>query len=349
MTDFTVRDTGAVTAARLRAWVAEDFGVELGTVERVRLGADATAQLWRCVSIEGLAYAVKLSGVGTPAGLLVTAHLAQRGARGIAAPVLTRTGAPYAGHDGRLLSMVPWLSGRRALDGGMTERHWVSYGAVVAEVHESAPVDLLADALPREQHTHDEVAAAVRALDQLLAGETRRAAADRDPLTAALAREWQAARERIGAVLGGADDLAARLRDSGTPPVVVCHGDPHLGNLVLGEQGQVWLVDWDDTVLAPRERDLMFVLGGVLAFAPVTEEQQGWFFDGYGPVTPDPALVAYYQCTRALVDLADPAAEVLGVTRFSAGRREESLSVVRGVLSPTGLVDRALASVRRLG
>jgi spectinomycin phosphotransferase len=58
---------------------------------------------------------------------------------------------------------------------------------------------------------------------------------------------------------------------------------------------ELWLLDCDGVVVAPRERDLMFVVDGVLADAPVTAEQQSWFFDGYGHHEIDPALLAYYR------------------------------------------------------
>ncbi len=115
--------------------------------------------------------------------------------------------------------------------------------------------------------------------------------------------------------------------------------DPHLGNVLTGPDAQVWLVGWDDVMLAPRELDLMFAIGGVLAFAPVTERQQAWFFEGCGPVDLDQDRLSYYRCTRALVDLLEPAAEVL--TRPE--RAETALAIVRDVLSPTGLVRQALA------
>lgn len=87
----------------------------------------------------------------------------------------------------------------------------------------------------------------------------------------------------------------------------------------------------------------MFVIGGVLAFAPVTTEEQSWFFDGYGAADLDPDRLAYYRCTRALVDLVDPAAQVMDVRRPER-ERADALSIVRGVLSPTGLVSLALSS-----
>lgn len=339
---------GSVTTARLRAWVAEDFGVELLSLDRVRLGADAAAELWRATSIEGLEYAVKLSGAATPAALQVTAHLAWEGVRGVASPMVTRLGEVCTRHDGRLLSVVPWLSGSRALDGGMSERHWTSYGVLLAQVHEATVTDVLLDLLPREEHTHDGVASLVRHVSEQLAAFGRGTVIG-DRLTAVLAADWNVALSRIERVLEAADLLGAEVVAGSQPDSVLCHGDPHLGNLLLGEEGHVWLVDWDDALLAPRERDLIFLLGGVLAFAPVTAEQQQWFFAGYGRVDVDLVRVAYYQCTRALVDLGDPALAVLEVAWRSPEERESALGIVQGILSATGLVDGALASLQALG
>jgi len=109
---------------RLRAWVREDFGVELASVDRVGHGADEAAELWRGVGRGGDRYAVKISGGGTSAGLLVAAHLAAHGVLGVAEPMPSRSGQPWSERDGRRLSLVPWVSDDRALAGGMTAQHW---------------------------------------------------------------------------------------------------------------------------------------------------------------------------------------------------------------------------------
>ena len=108
----------------------------------------------------------------------------------------------------------------------------------------------------------------------------------------------------------------------------------------------VSLVDWDDVVLAPPERDFMFLRGGVSAALPVTAEQEAWFMQGYGPVELDPARLAYHQCARALEDLAGPAAQVLDAGSWSLAERQAALAVARGVMSPTGLVRRAVRAAR---
>ena len=55
------------------------------------------------------------------------------------------------------------------------------------------------------------------------------------------------------------DDLASRVRES-SAAWVVTHGEPHRANFVRAPSGTLHLLDWDTTLLAPRERDLRFVL-----------------------------------------------------------------------------------------
>jgi spectinomycin phosphotransferase len=344
-------NTEVTAPEQLCAWVRSDFDVDLTTIDRVAHGADENAEPWRGVCADGSAFAVKLSGGGAPAGLVVSAHLAAHDVLGVVAPVPTRYGQLWSEHEGRRLSVVPWVSDDRAIGGGMRAEHWSSFGALLATVHATAVTDRLAELLPRERHTHERLSSTVRALDSRLHALVEQPAGvvgAADPLRQALAKEWRASAGRLSTLLEGADRLSRELRTRHTPGVV-CHGDPHLGNLLIGGDERVWLIDWDDAVLAPRERDLMFVIGGVLAFAPVSPQEQSWFFDGYGSADIDPARLAYYRCTRALEDLADPAAQILDVDRLTAPERADALSIVAGVLSTTGLASLALSSLRDLG
>ena len=55
------------------------------------------------------------------------------------------------------------------------------------------------------------------------------------------------------------DELAAGVRES-SDSWVITHGEPHRANVIRNPQGGVHLVDWDTTLIAPRERDLQMVL-----------------------------------------------------------------------------------------
>lgn len=336
-----------IDESRLRGWVLAAFGRDLGTLEAIGFGADSAAQLWRAETTAGACYAVKVSKGGTAAGLVASSHLAARGVTGAAAPMRTRSGDVCSEHQGWRLSVTPWVTGRRAITEGMSARQWSRFGALLAQVHATPDAESLSEALGVETHTHAAVASQVHAVLSRLRdvrGTAESSTRTVDPLVDALLADRTAPQRIINALLLRADALATMLQDRPSPHRVLCHGDAHLGNLLLGPDDDVLLVDWDDAVLAPAERDLMFVLHGVLAFQPVTSKQQEWFFDGYGPAAIDPLRLSYYRCVRALEDVTGPLAEVLDVERLPHADRAAALEILHGVLSPTGLATVAMQS-----
>src|SRR5207244_8410678 len=42
-------------------------------------------------------------------------------------------------------------------------------------------------------------------------------------------------------------------------PYVICHADLHAANLLRDPAGHVFVIDWDEVMLAPKERDFIFV------------------------------------------------------------------------------------------
>ncbi|SCF15532.1 spectinomycin phosphotransferase [Micromonospora coriariae] len=327
---------------QVTGWVRTDFGLDLTRVDEVTHGADQHARLWLAHAADGNRYAVKLSGGGTPAGLVVTAHLAGQGVPGIPAPLRTRDERLYADRGGHRLSVVPWVSDQRALDGPMTDAHWRAYGELLAAVHAVPVTDELVRLLPRGGVTYPGIVAATRATAERL--REPGPADPAGPPVAELAAVWAAVADQVSTLGGAVERLAAGQRDR---PVVVCHGDPHLGNLLLGPDGQVWLIDWDDAVLAPPECDLMFVTDGVLAFAPVTAEQRAAVLAGYGSVDINPVGLAWFLAVRALDDLSDWTRQALDPDA-DAAHRAMAARIVRGLVSPVGLVTLADAALRDL-
>lgn len=324
-------------------WVRTDFGLDLTRMNEVTHGADQRARLWLAHAADGTRYAVKLSGGGTPAGLVVTAHLASQKVPGIPAPLRTLDERLYGDHGGHRLSVVPWVSDQRALDGPMTDAHWRGYGELLAAVHAVPVTDELMRLLPPGGAAYPGIVAATRATAQRLREPGR--ADPAGPPVAELAAVWAAVADRVSTLAAEVERLAAGRRER---PVVVCHGDPHLGNLLLGPDGQVWLIDWDDAVLAPPECDLMFVTDGVLAFAPVTADQRAAVLAGYGRVDIDPVGLAWFLAVRALDDLTDWTRQALDPDADAADRAMAA-RIVRGLVSPVGLVTLADAALRDLG
>ncbi|WP_328329618.1 aminoglycoside phosphotransferase family protein [Kribbella sp. NBC_00382] len=288
---------------------------------QVHHGADLAAEVWRADD-----YAVKWSTGGTTAAPETTSYLAEAGVRGVPAPVRTTTGHLWSDRDGKRLSLTPWIPGARAAETGLTTAQWTQYGALLAEVHSQEVPARLKALLPPLNPINARMPALARELAQRFATQT-----PADDLEAELATTWLAHQTAIDALV----ERAAQLPVPG--PRVICHADPHLGN-VLVTPTQLYLIDWDDAVLAPIEQDLLFMLGGMGSLGPATPQDQEAFFTGYGPTALDPTRLTYYRSARALEDTTLWAEQAL-----TGPNREDCLEILQGVLGPDGLVVQALS------
>ena len=98
------------------------------------------------------------------------------------------------------------------------------------------------------------------------------------------------------------DRIAARLLEA-PDAWVVTHGEPHSANVIRDTQGNLRLVDWDTTLIAPRERDLWVVLD---------DDHTGWheYRETAGPVELSNDTLNLYRERWALAEICEY------VTRF---------------------------------
>jgi spectinomycin phosphotransferase len=114
--------------------------------------------------------------------------------------------------------------------------------------------------------------------------------------------------------------------------------------VLVDADGQPWIVDWDEAVLAPRERDLMFVVGGGIGHDLVRPSDTDRFFQGYGQASIDPRLLAYYRCAWAVQDIAAYAEQVLLAPGLGEASRRAAAEGFMDLFVPGGIVDVARAS-----
>jgi spectinomycin phosphotransferase len=122
-------------------------------------------------------------------------------------------------------------------------------------------------------------------------------------------------RERRAAILNlvaQAEQLANVVQQL-PQELVLCHADIHVGNVLIGASGEFYVVDWDTVTLAPKERDLMFIGGGIAGVSKEPREAE-LFYSGYGPCTIDTRLLAYYRFERIVQDIAAYSMQVLAST-----------------------------------
>lgn len=336
--------------AWLALWLEVDFNLHVAEAVPVEGGADREAKLWRVDDVGGRRFAVKWTSGGTVGGLTLTRALLDAGVGEIVAPLPARSGQLWSERGGRRLIVLPWVDAPGGLEIDLNRDHWVAFGRLLSTVH-ATPLAALPD-LPRSDWQHRRLAGAVTTLHQRLdrARDAGGGNAGQDDLVTAVLHEEGLLREVVGGLLAGADQLHAAGVWSGHAPGVPCHADPHVGNVLAGEDGSVYLLDWDDAVAGPCEQDLLFMLeGGVLAFAPVTAAQTEAFLTGYGPVELDPHALAYHRSLRALEDLVDFALEVLEPERHPRATREAAFGYLQGNMTTGCLTEAALRSLHEVG
>jgi spectinomycin phosphotransferase len=112
-----------------------------------------------------------------------------------------------------------------------------------------------------------------------------------------------AKRDEIADLVGRAERLA-RVLLTRSPAFVLCHSDIHAGNILISVDNAFYIVDWDNPITAPKERDLMFVGGGQGFVGHTPQEEETLFYRGYGEAQIDPVALAYYRYERIIQDIA---------------------------------------------
>jgi spectinomycin phosphotransferase len=108
----------------------------------------------------------------------------------------------------------------------------------------------------------------------------------------------------------------------------------HTHNVLVEPTGAIRVIDWDEALMAPRERDLMFVVGSPIGLAP-GERELALFEAGYGPLGIDPERLAYYHLDWAVQDAAGYAEQTL-LDDIGPESRAYALKVFLSIFDPDG-------------
>jgi len=113
---------------------------------------------------------------------------------------------------------------------------------------------------------------------------------------------WLMNQSKINQLIDFLKRLASQLKKR-TLPFVVCHADLHPANVLRDNAGNVFIVDWDEVMMAPKERDFIFL--NESSFYGLASNSISSFLKGYGPTEIDWAILTYYKLERAIQDLIE--------------------------------------------
>ena len=237
----------------LRAAVRDQYGIDAATLAFLPLGLDSMAGVYRVVSEQGKAYLLKAKvGPFYEAGYLVSRYLCDQGIAGVVAPLRTKRNPLWTRLGEWTVTVYPFIDGESGWNPGMTDAQWRAVGTILHHMHQ---VRLPAEGFEGLRKETFDPTGYRRSVDAL---ETQHICAEGgSPAEEALRVAWLAYQPMIHTVVASLETLARVLqRQSG--PYVICHADLHPSNIIRGQSNQVFVIDWDDVMLAPKEHDFHF-------------------------------------------------------------------------------------------
>lgn len=330
-----------LSSSHIAAVLAQAWGVRATSVVQRPAGADAGATVYQIGAHDGTRWWLKCRRYAVDEAvwqvlqyLRVSLGLAE-----VAAPQPALDGAPSVRAEGLQWTLFAYVEGQSGFEAALSQQQWRRLGEVLRQVHEARLPETLAAGLA--QPGFDDDTAVERVGAWLRRGDARWPLPD--DLSAQYLRAWRQHRPRIAEVWQRCVDLRERLVRH---PIrrVLCHGDLHAGNLLLRADGGLCLIDWDEMMLAPRERDLMLV--GAAVGGRWGREDPPCFREGYGDVAVDATRIAYYRHWRILQDVQEFHDLLLepGAASRPPTQRRQALRYMDEQFAPGNVVDSAARS-----
>jgi spectinomycin phosphotransferase len=327
---------------QIAACLHAEYGLDVISVRFLPLGYDMRASVYKVTVAEGRSYFVKIrsDAVNRPS-LLVPRVLIDQGIPNVLAPLKTRAQQPWCSLGAYSVIVYPFIRGENAMVAGLTDSQWREFGATLKAVHSPGPASLLRGQVPEETFSIP----SARSIRQLL--PRMNGAAFDSPAAERIASCWADNAPLIQHLIVRAEALGEQLQ-ARTFEYVLCHADIHAANILVGDDGRIYLVDWDGPLLAPRERDLLFVVGSMIA-RRVEPREEARFFEGYGAVEVDRTALAYYRYERSIEDIGEVGQGLFSNPGLSEAARAEDADLIAGLFRPGGIVEAALEADRSQG
>jgi spectinomycin phosphotransferase len=309
----------------------ENYSIPISEIEFLPLGNDASAFSYRVEARNEISYFLKIkTNLSNLSGLFVPRFLKDNGMEQVVAPLPSTRQKLFEEMDRFALILYPFISGTEAMNVGMTDSQWIEFGSTLKRIHITELPSNISQYVRRETFIPKWGSLAKMLHEQV---NTRNYV---DALQKELSTFWKENNETIQSLIERTEMIGQHLQQTDLE-FVLCHADIHTANILLTQEQNMFIVDWDDTLFAPKERDLMFVLGEDTI--PTREEQA--FFDGYGKVKINQIALAYYRYEWCVQEIGDFGERVFLTKDSGENTKKDSVEGFMKLFSPDDVVENA--------
>jgi spectinomycin phosphotransferase len=304
------------------------------------IGADMNASVYKAEAHDQSSYFIKLKrGHYHDISAIIIELLHETRIQHIIPPIKNIRAQPIQHVDDFTLIVSPFIQGQDGFSRDLTDDQWVTLGKVMRQIHEIDVPPSIQRRIRREDYS-PKWREAVRSLYVDI--ESKPSTNEISSKFIALMKDHAAVINRL---VNRAEELGKQIKDQ-SPDFVLCHSDIHGGNVLLDGNDIIYMVDWDDPIMASKERDLMFIGGGVGNVWNRPHEEK-YFYKGYGNTEINMATLVYYRYERIVEDIALIGQQLLD-TSVDNKTRIESYKHFMAQFEPQGVVEIAFKTDEEL-
>lgn len=314
----------------------ESYDIEVQSITPLSGGADMNAAIYKVRTHDQSSYFIKLKhGYENDINITILELLHGSGIQQIIPPIKTIHGHSILRIGDFCLIIYPFIEGVNGFSHKLTDKQWIKLGKALKHVHDfDVPSSLLKHI--RQETYSPKWRQIVRSLYANIENEP----ASHDVIALKFLNFMKEHRVVIQRLVDRAEQLSYTIKDQ-SAKFVLCHSDIHGGNVLIKGSDTLYIVDWDEPIMAPKERDLMFIGGGVANVWNDPQEEIS-FYKGYGNIDINMSILAYYRHERIVEDIAEYGqALLLTSSKISHKNKAEMYAQFIGMFDPQGVVDMA--------
>lgn len=315
-----------ISEETLRTCVQTAYSINIEHLTFLPLGYDINTAVYRIEAQNKSTFFLKLrTGLFDEIIVSLPHFLSTQGLAAIIPPLETRNHHLWGEMGKYKLILYPFIEGMNGYEASLSKPQWYAFGAALRFIHTiQLPAPLLTQ-IPRETFSPHWRESVREFQDQVEVDSFS------EPAAARLAAFMRLHRQTICRVVELASQLAANLK-ARTLNFTLCHADIHPGNLHIAPDGTIYIVDWDNPLFGPKERDLNLIGGG--GKGPWrSSREEALFFQGYNPAEIDRLALAYYRYERIVVDMAEFSKQLF-LTDEGGEDREQSFIYFTSLFQP---------------
>lgn len=312
------------------------YGIDIQLIHSIDGGADANALVYKA-DANSNSYFVKVKSDNDDVNLSIIRLLHDSGIKEIIFPIANLEGKLFLQLDSFTIIVYPFVEAPNGFNQDLTKNQWIQLGKALRKIHDTAVPNSIQQQLKKETYTSK-----WREMVKSFYNQIEPNASD-DEIKKNFKSFFQNKIDIILRLVDSSEKLAKTIRPD-VNKYVLCHSDIHAGNVLVSSQESIYIIDWDQPMIACKERDLMFIGGGVGNVWNRSQEISS-FYEGYGKTEINKTLLSYYRHERIIEDIALFGQDLLSHYQTDKSRLEMFMHF-KGMFDSNGVIDIAFGTFK---